>query len=184
MPNADQIQKAIHHLFRHEEGRIPLGTYAVLDAARDERIYPALTQADTESLCLYLGDKAEELAAVAPYLLSLTKEDPFTQWLMNYGWGRSWGIFVRSSASLKELHRHFRKFLMVYDEKGTPLYFRYYDPRVLRVYLPTCNESELRTVFGPVDHYFVEGREENQLIEFTWTEKSKLIQNVTNLIRG
>ena len=181
MPNADQIQKAIHHLFRHEEGRIPLGTYAVLDAARDERIYPALTQADTESLCLYLGDKAEELAAVAPYLLSLTKEDPFTQWLMDNGWGKSWGIFVRSPASLKELHRHFRKFLMVYDEKGTPLYFRYYDPRVMRVYLPTCNQAELQTLFGPVYLYCVEGKKENQLIEYGCTEKYTLLQDVVNL---
>ena len=181
MPNADQIQKAIHHLFRHEEGRIPLGTYAVLDAARDERIYPALTQADTESLCLYLGDKAEELAAVAPYLLSLTKEDPFTQWLMNYGWGRSWGIFVRSPASLKELHRHFRKFLMVYDEEGTSFYFRFYDPRVLRIYLPTCNESELQTIFGPVNHFYLEGKEESQLIELSCTDRLKIIRSMIHL---
>jgi hypothetical protein len=181
MPNANQIQKAIHHLFRQEEGRPLLGTYAILDAARDDKIYPALTEADTESLCLYLGDKAEELAAVAPYLLSLTQEDPFTQWLMNNGWGRSWGIFVRSSASLKELHRHFRKFLMVYAEKGTPLYFRYYDPRVLRVYLPTCNEFELQILFGPVEHYYVEGKVENQLIEFGCTEKFALVQSVIHL---
>jgi hypothetical protein len=30
------------------------------------------------------------------------------------------------------------------------LLFRYYDPRVLRVYLPSCRPSELETVFGPV----------------------------------
>jgi hypothetical protein len=181
MSNADQIKKAIHHLFRQEEGRVPLGTYAILDAARDDKIYPALTQADTESLCLYLGEKAEELATVAPYLLCLTQEDPFTQWLMNNGWGKSWGIFVRSSASLKELHRHFRKYLMVYDEKGTPLYFRYYDPRVLRVYLPTCNESELKTFLGPVERYCVEGKIERQLIEYSCTETFNLLQNVMNL---
>ena len=178
MPNADQIQKAIHHLFRSEEGQTPQGTYAILDAARDDKIYPALADADIESLCLYLGEKADELATVAPYLLSLTREDPFTQWLMNNGWGKSWGIFLRSSASLKELHRHFRKFLMVYDEKGTPLYFRYYDPRVLRVYLPTCNGSELQTLFGPVVRYCVEGKTERQLIEFSCTEKFHLLQNV------
>jgi hypothetical protein len=181
MSNADQIQKAIHHLFRQEEGRGPLGTYAILDAARDDKICPALNQADIENLCLYLGDKAEELAAVAPYLLSLTQEDPFTQWLMNNGWGKSWGIFVRSSASLKELHRHFRKFLMVYDEKGTPLYFRYYDPRVLRVYLPTCNESERKILFGPVENYYVEGKTDKLIIEFGCTEKFRLLQNVIQL---
>jgi hypothetical protein len=180
MPNANQIQKAIHHLFRQEEGRPLLGTYAILDAARDDKIYPALTEADTESLCLYLGDKAEELAAVAPYLLSLTQEDPFTRWLMNNGWGKNWGIFLRSSASLKELQRHFRKFLMVYDEKGTPLYFRYYDPRVLRVYLPTCNQAELQTLFGPVFRYCIEGKTEKQLIEYGYSEKFTLLQNAVH----
>lgn len=70
---------------------------------------------------------------------------------------------------------------MVYDAKGTPSYFRYYDPRVLRVYLPACNESELQTVFGPVEGYYVEGKAENQMIEFGCTEKFNLIQNVMNL---
>ena len=178
MPGADQIQKAIDHLFRSEEGRAPQGTYTILDAARDDKIYPELINADIDSLCLYLGDKAVELANVAPYLLSLKKEDPFTQWLMDTGWGKSWGIFLQSPASLPELQRHFRKFLMVYDEKGTPLYFRYYDPRVLRVYLPTCNESDLQILFGPVERYYVEGKAENQLIEFGCTEKFQLLQNV------
>jgi hypothetical protein len=34
--------------------------------------------------------------------------------------------------------------------------FRYYDPRVLRVYLPTCTSDELKTVYGPVQQYFAE----------------------------
>jgi hypothetical protein len=44
----------------------------------------------------------------------------------------------------------------VYDEEGSYLYFRYYDPRVLRVYLPTCNESELGAVFGPIEFFLLE----------------------------
>ena len=38
-----------------------------------------------------------------------------------------------------------------------PLYFRWYDPRVLREYLPTCNAEELRTIFGSIDAFIVEG---------------------------
>ena len=33
-----------------------------------------------------------------------------------------------------ELRRHLRRFLLVKDESGRQLYFRYYDPRVLRLY--------------------------------------------------
>ena len=36
------------------------------------------------------------------------------------------------------------------------LVFRYYDPRVLRPYLPTCTETELDFVFGPVQRFLVE----------------------------
>ena len=181
MPFPDHLQKAINYLFRSVEGQPPQGTYAILDAARDDKIYKKLINSNIEPLCLYIGDKAVELATVAPYLVDLKREDSFTQWLLSNGWGKSWGIFLQSSASLKELQCHFRQFLMVYDEEGTPLYFRFYDPRVLRVYLPTCNESEIQTVFGPVSHFYVESKEENQLIEFSCTQKFELIQNVINL---
>ncbi len=181
MPSADQVRKAIDHLFRFEEGETAQQTYAILDAARDDRIYSELLNSGMESLCLYVGDKALELATVAPYLLTLERKDPFTQWLMSNGWGKSWGIFLRSPASIKDLHRHFRKFLMVYDQKGIPSYFRFYDPRVLRVYLPSCSESELQVLFGPVARYYVEGKAENQLIEFGCTEKFQITQKAMNL---
>lgn len=57
------------------------------------------------------------------------------------------------------LRRHFRRFLRVTDEQGQPLMFRYYDPRVLRVYLPTCTAEELALVFGPVSAYLIEDGE-------------------------
>jgi hypothetical protein len=41
--------------------------------------------------------------------------------------------------------------------------FRWYDPRVLRVYLPTCTENELDMLFGPLSSYFVEDGEHARL---------------------
>jgi hypothetical protein len=181
MAYREHFQKVIHYLFQPTEGQDPPGVYAILDSARDDAVYRKLVDSAVETLCLYRGEQAIELATVAPYLVNLKREDSFTQWLLSNGWGKMWGIFLRSSASLKELRRHFQQFLIVYDEEGTPLYFRFYDPRVLRVYLPTCNESELQTVFGPVDHFYVEGKEEKLLIEFSCTEEFELIQNVINL---
>ena len=52
------------------------------------------------------------------------------------------------------------------DEAGRRLIFRYYDPRVLRVYLPTCWPAELETVFGPVDCFLTEGESAAEVIEF------------------
>ena len=70
---------------------------------------------------------------------------------------------------------------MVYDDKGKPLYFRYYDPRVLRVYLPTCNASELETVLGPVSHFILEDDNGNAMIRYSRL-RGQLTQNTVRLI--
>lgn len=155
-PHIDQI---ISRLWRPVEGQAPLKVYALVDAARSESIYPKIMGAKVESVCLHRGKMAEELAWVAPYLVKLDRENPFTRWLLDSGWGESRFVFVRSLATLAELKRHFRKFLTVYDEEGKSYFFRFYDPRVLRVYLPTCNAEELSTVFGPVESFVLEEKD-------------------------
>ncbi|MDD5763425.1 MAG: DUF4123 domain-containing protein [bacterium] len=161
------VKRVIDYLWWSDEGQEPPRVYALLDAARDESIYPKIVDSGVESTCLYRGEKARTLAWVAPYLVELHPEDPFTEWLLENGWGKCWGVFVGSAATLSELKRHFRAFLMVYDEGNNPLYFRYYDPRVLRVYLPTCNAEELAIVFGPVNSYVLEDDDGTALLDFS-----------------
>ena len=180
MPEPQQLEKIKQIIFLPSDDRPPVNTYAILDTARDKVIYPKIMNADVQSICLYHGAKAVELATVAPYLVHLKKNDSFTEWLLTQGCGKSWGIFLQSSATLNELQRHFRKFLMVYDEEGRPLYFRFYDPRVLRVYVPTCNESELKIIFGPVNRYCVEGKNGNAMIEYSCAG-GKLSQRIVQL---
>jgi len=134
-------------------------TFAVIDAARDERIYPAILRADCEWTCLYRGDAAATMAEVAPYLVELEPESRFASWLAARGWGDSWAIFLTSRATLETLRAHFRRFLMVQLPDDRTVYFRFYDPRVLRAYLPTCTPAELAELFGPVETYVVEDGE-------------------------
>ena len=140
--------------------------YAILDTARDDRIYPRLHDSSLEARCLYEGPIAQPVAETAPYLVPLRPWTPFTESLLEEGWGRSWGIFLSSSALAHDLRRHFRRFLMVADENGKQLYFRYYDPRVFRVYLPTCNEAELKFVFGPVERFWCESEDAREVVEY------------------
>jgi hypothetical protein len=143
-----------------------LKVWAVLDGARDQRIYPAVLGCYLNKSCLYSGDLPSELQLTAPYLIELDRDDRFTRYLINQGWGNSWGIFFRSDAGMERLRRHLRQFLVVKNEGGKRLIFRYYDPRVLRVYLPTCFTRELQTFFGPVDRFLVEGEDPATLIRF------------------
>lgn len=135
-------------------------TYAVLDGASAPDLQDQLHQLRPEHECLYRGDLKPDLAEVAPYLVRLEPGSEFAEWVVATGWGKHWGVFaVVRDADFKAVHRHFRTFLVVHDPDGKPLYFRYYDPRVLRVYLPTCNGEELKQVFGPVERFVMEGED-------------------------
>lgn len=148
-----------------------LNVFVILDGASIPDLLPKLQEEAPEHVCLYRGDLEPDLAECAPYLVRLDPESAFTRWVLTEGWGNHWGIFAMSEGELEVLRRHFRTFLMVRDPDGKQLYFRYYDPRVLRVYLPTCNKSETATVFGPVHHYVIEDENPGRLISF-WPDKT------------
>ncbi len=143
--------------------------YAILDGASVPELPQNLARFGVAAECLFRGELGPDMAQVAPYLAVAPPNHPFTEWLLQEGWGRHWGIFALSKANLRTLRMHLRTFLKVYSPDLKPLYFRYYDPRVLRVYLPTCNEQETRTVFGPVLRYIMEGEDPATLLKF-WVE--------------
>ena len=132
--------------------------YAILDAARDERIYPVLRRLAASELIvgLYQGRSATELAAVAPYLVCLGTSDRIFDWIWEQGWGESWGIFLWSLVSVETLRAHFRRLAMVRTDEGQRLLFRFYDPRVLGPFVQTCDTAQLREMFGPVTAYMIE----------------------------
>ena len=167
--------KALFDLFYRDPAQ---SVYVILDGARDKDIYPGLQRYSTENRCLFAGELSRELAAAAPYLVRLKKNHPFTIWVIEHGWGDCWGVFLQSATNINELRRHFRRFLKVEDDKGKSLYFRFYDPRVLRTYLPTCVEKELDTVFGPVSRFFCEAADSANLHEFGFVE-GKLDQKIS-----
>jgi hypothetical protein len=139
--------------------------WAVLDGARDKSIYYMLRDSGLDYLCLYSGFLQRELQLAAPYIVELSQDGAFTRRLLEHAWGNSWGIFV-TTRNGPNLRHHLRKFLRVRNEAGKILVFRYYDPRVMRVYLPTCWTEELKTVFGPVERYLMEDKTAQNLLEF------------------
>ncbi len=129
--------------------------WAVLDCARDPAIYRLLLESRLEFLCLYSGRLPRELELVAPHIVELPPGHRFTQRLLDEGWGRSWGVFVVIEDPLA-LRPHLRKFLKVQDEQGRRMLFRFYDPRVLNAFLPSCTPEELIDFFGPVSAFLAE----------------------------
>ncbi len=110
--------------------------------------------------CLFTGDLEPDMEHVALYLVRLLPKTPFTEWLLQDCWGKHWGIFAHSRHTVIEMRKHFRSLVTVYNERGNPMIFRFYDPRVMQKYLLTCNAAELKTFFGGVDAYFAESEDE------------------------
>ena len=132
----------------------PLLPFVLLDAAGFERGHAQLPQTILSSLeGLFTGDLAEELADVAPYLGQLASLDAKAKDLLGDLLLRQLAILVQlgdDAVSFSVLHRHFRKFNVVYGSEGNPLFFRYYDPRVLVDVLNALEPRQRDAFFGPV----------------------------------
>jgi hypothetical protein len=150
-----------------------LRPYAVLDGAAANGLLALLRKHNPPHVCLYRGELPEDVAEVAPYLVELQPGEPVTQAILSQGWGNHWGIFAQTPVDLREMRKHCRTFLMVNDPDGKPLYFRYYDPRVLRSFLPLCNTREAATIFGPVRSYLVEA-EDGSILRLRLHDTSRL----------
>lgn len=142
-----------------------LGVWAILDCARDPQIYRALLESRLEFRCLYSGKLPRELELVAPQLVELFPDNRLTTQWLDQGWGQSWGVLLKV-ADPSNLRHHLRKLLTVRDEHGRKLLLRYYDPRVLRPFLRSCDPAQLELVFGKTTAYVAEDEDGVDLTEF------------------
>jgi hypothetical protein len=150
-PEAVGVAEALLSVSRRE----PL--HAVLDRARDDRIAELVSTSMEQAGSLYDGVKGQAMGDIAPYLVRFSPGSPLLERLVAEGWGRRWGIFLTSERPFKEVRRHLRRFLMVVDdETNERLYFRFYDPEVLRVFLPTCSARQAGEFWSDVGAFLFE----------------------------
>jgi hypothetical protein len=139
--------------------------FAVVDAARDQRLPQLLGMPALRSQPLFASDPAGGGAGHAPILVELGQASSlseradvhaFLEALLRSGWGKSWGIFLTSLSSFDDLAAHFRGFLLAHSGDERTLHLRLYDPHVLRAFLPTCETAEIAAIFGPIVSYLIE----------------------------
>lgn len=136
-----------HLLERYPDERC----YALVDAARKSSVYSLLCEFPRE-LCSSLYQGETELAPCAPHLVAI---EPRTRERVVSLWNQQCVVFVWSREDFAQVRRHFRKFLLVKVD-GKQLYFRFYDPRVLRVFLPSCTEAERAELHGSLRAFMAE----------------------------
>jgi hypothetical protein len=140
--------------------------WMIVDAARDRRIFGMLLDGFySDHHCLFSGPLSSDLEVAAPYLIRLDHGSTKTQRFVTHAWGNSWGVFLKCGAGLTDLRSHLRELVTVRDPAGRSFLFRYYDPRVLRVYLPTCTPNELQTVFGDIECFWMEDGRDDSILQ-------------------
>ncbi|MET0752623.1 MAG: DUF4123 domain-containing protein [Pyrinomonadaceae bacterium] len=153
--------------------------FCILDGATVPDLPMRLYEMRPPNYCLFSGELEPDMAYVAPYVINLLPGHKFTDWTFE-NFDKNWGIFAHSLHSIKEMRRHFRSLIDVYDEQGNPMIFRFYDPRVLRRFLPTCNAGELKTFFGKIHQYFAGAEDAEGLLGFA-LENDKLKESKLDL---
>jgi hypothetical protein len=123
--------------------------YAILDACNIPLAPKKVIElGEQRAVSLYRGTAEEEFWDVAPYLVQV--DSAVLNWLETSADKEGWGIFVASPAGIENLRQHFRHYLKVRSPKAKTWLFRFYDPRVLKLFLPACTPEELRSFYGPV----------------------------------
>jgi hypothetical protein len=149
--------------------------FAVLDAARTLRVIEVMRESVEEYRSLYEGIKGEALAMQAPYLVSLPQGSLLLEQLVLEGWTKRWGIYLSSRRPFAEVRTQLRRVLMVKSEdSGERMYFRFYDPRMLRLFLPVCNRRQTEQIFGEIEAFLVAGRD-GEVVRLTAGEAPALL---------
>jgi hypothetical protein len=146
-------------------------TFAILDAARSTSVFPAIEALAARRSSLLAETIAPELERASPFLVDIGPGDPLLETVLGEGWGDHWGVLLTSAYEHDFLVPHLRDIVRARTEDGADYFFRFYDPRVLRLYLPTCTAAELDTFFGPIARFLVEGQAgEPPVIEYILRE--------------
>ena len=150
--------------------------YLILDGAKMRFDLDKAKELNVNHQCLYKGKSAINLGGVAPWLFTFQKGAPFANWFAENSPEKSWGILFHSEDAFETVYKHLRKFLLVKTEEEKELYFRYYDPRVLNTFMPSCDGRQLADFFGPIKAFYAETQPNKGLL-YTFDEINKELES-------
>lgn len=140
--------------------RGPGRLFAVLDAKGQPLVPQLVAQIAERATSLYVGEAEHKYWHSAPYLVRL--DEKLLDWVHDNLFGKPFGIFLHTAASMKDVRRHLAQFLTADTPPSDPTSFRFYDPRILPDFLRTSDEETAREFFGPVSTYIV-GQSDKEL---------------------
>lgn len=139
--------------------------WALLDAASAPQALVLMDAVGAGAECLFSIEAEAALSEFAPYLVPLKDRPELVRLLLDNCHGKGAVVWLDSDASATTLARHFRRFLMAAQPGGGWMFFRFYDPRVLRVWWPACTEAERAAFCGPARALWMEDENPARLLE-------------------
>ena len=149
----DMTETLRRHLFAKKDADI----YAVLDGAAIPDLLDTLDDSKPLHACLFQNADNSRVIKATPYLVRLSPQSSFTEWLLVEYPGKHWGLLamVPEQTPFIDLRNHFQQWLRVRLPDEKTALFRYYDPRVGNIFLPACNQRELQAFFRTVNSYVI-----------------------------
>jgi Domain of unknown function (DUF4123) len=153
----------------------PLRLYAMVDAAANQTALDFLYEQDSLSFdCLFAGEVEPDVFEFAPFLVDLDQQPQVLDWLLE-GWGGAWFSFVQSELPLEVLQMHLRQFTEIRMPDSQTVWFRFYDPRVMRTTVPVLTGEQCASFFENVKMFVCEGESPQQLLRLSFDGTSPLV---------
>ena len=155
---------------------VPCDIYAILDGAVVKQLPDAFESMNVRHACLFRGETDPLVLTRAPWLVKVEPESEVLAWILREGWGRNWGMFaaVPRDTKFDAVLEHFRQFIQVRLPDGRIVFFRFYDPRVQRLFVPSCDAAQAAQLFSLPLAWMCESEEGTALI--SCTEKDGAVQ--------
>ncbi|MBU3056395.1 DUF4123 domain-containing protein [Pseudomonas indica] len=133
-----------------------LTTYLLLDGAQIDDLVPLIYRLqDSPSVhALYQHTAYAEWADSGPFLIRIEPGEPLARHFEQH-WQAAEGIRLESAAEPGVLAEHLRSLVHARVEGGEVLLFRFYDPRILPLWLETLSPEARDQALGPVAHVYL-----------------------------
>lgn len=126
--------------------------YLLLDGAQINDLIQIIYQLEPapEFSRLYDGTRYAELADAGPILIATNRGSLLNQYFEKQ-WYMTAGVALASRAPIDELVQHLSSLVHVSVSGGVTVLFRYYDPRILHLWLTDMSDEQRDSALGPVE---------------------------------
>lgn len=126
-------------------------SYLLLDGAQIDGLIARLYALEDAPAVhpLYLQTVYEALADVGPMLVLLNPNSELAQ-VFNQQWRLTAGVWLESDAQEDELVEHLRSLIHARIDDSLTVLLRYYDPRIMRLWLGPLKAEERDALLGPI----------------------------------